>query len=703
MATRTVIVPIRPGSDGDATHRPDSSTYTLVDPPMQYLEKIGQLWMESRNEAHPGVRYVLDRLPTGYALYQKPRTNDPKHIDRWLYGHPTHKYFDSTIRFFPHFKHLMDHGDGTGCLCTVCQTKGGGSIPRMLTNVDPKPKPSFQSEQITQFFPVPKQRGRPKSVGPAVDIGRVDDEGTPDVYRNLIDKLRRVGSLDQEIEETMSLDWRAERKLITKSLAKISEQPAWVPRIAEIVLFVKRLAENEEICRNGQSGEYRIYNDQTKEFTRFPRWEAGVVSQPAAEAVTMKDLVLETRKEFDVNYSGFRIEPLPKPNCDDKALSKQYKYVPLHFTRPFVFWREFLKGVPEDEWHPTIKHAFTAMSSFSLLEKYRFKGIWPSASIWCKGIYIGSELIVVGDVVRLMPQSDNSACTDVLQVSYIKLQLSNLDKANDNDYDDKHPFNSAVHITGKAWTLDHSRSPSGGWLTANKGPDESIPTIMKGYNKWYPRHGPEKLIEVPFSRILGRCFEAAAMYLWLPPAKSVNDKKSLEPNLSEGLEGIRYMRTYSSEQDKRITDRHGKRWYWGDSRTDALDLETLNGYEVGRYDKTRDPNNWRKLIKVMEGVADEKERMALKQSTLEQRPLRGYLVSSNLVRSAFQDINSGTDEVDSTRESSVVPQKRSHTMASSSGSEGVQLIESDEEEDEDSGERDDRGDVMMTDAGQKRV
>ena len=59
MSAGTVVVPIRPGSDGDATHRPDRSTHTLVDPPTLYLEKIASLWMESRGEALPGKLYHI--------------------------------------------------------------------------------------------------------------------------------------------------------------------------------------------------------------------------------------------------------------------------------------------------------------------------------------------------------------------------------------------------------------------------------------------------------------------------------------------------------------------------------------------------------------------------------------------------------------------------------------------------------------------
>jgi hypothetical protein len=73
MSAGTVVVPIRPGSDGDATHQPDHSTHTLVDPPTLYLEKIASLWMESRGEALPGKFYHI-YIPFFFQCYFRRQT-----------------------------------------------------------------------------------------------------------------------------------------------------------------------------------------------------------------------------------------------------------------------------------------------------------------------------------------------------------------------------------------------------------------------------------------------------------------------------------------------------------------------------------------------------------------------------------------------------------------------------------------------------
>jgi hypothetical protein len=59
--TGQIKVPLKPGSDADATHRPVGTTYVLVDPPTLYLEKLAQQWMQARGETRPGVSYILVR------------------------------------------------------------------------------------------------------------------------------------------------------------------------------------------------------------------------------------------------------------------------------------------------------------------------------------------------------------------------------------------------------------------------------------------------------------------------------------------------------------------------------------------------------------------------------------------------------------------------------------------------------------------
>ncbi|KAF2713555.1 hypothetical protein K504DRAFT_424265 [Pleomassaria siparia CBS 279.74] len=618
-----VIVPLRPGSDGDVSHRPTGQTYRQLNPPTLYLEKIGMQWMNDRNEALPGISYALERLPAGYTLWERPRQKEPSHFDKYLYGHPGHTPFDSPNRFFAHFKYLMENGgNNIGCPCTVCNAKGG-TVPSLRASQGSQ-KHSVNREfgTSTRKATAPQYKGRPKLVTPGMDSSRIDEEGTPDVYRNLIDKLQKHGTLDEAITEPLSMDWRAEQEILPETFKELQVNPQWLPRRGDIVLYVRELPADVEICRDNKTGEFKLLDISTRSWRSQIWWEAGLVGQTPAEETDIEDLVGEPAKQKlkNISYSGVRVEPIPYPNSTDKSLSKRHRYVPINHTRPFIFWKDLCGHIPEEMWHPTIKNALTAMSSFSLMGKYHFRGTWPEAQIYCRGIYIGSEMIVVGDTVRLIPKSSaastSSSCTDILTIKSIRLKLTNLNIANSNDYDEGRPYNSSVQIFGTAYTSDASRS-SEGW---------PLPEKLHKREPWrYPLHPPDKEMQVPFSRILGRLFESDAMTLWFPPLTPSSDMSPrLEPpNLSQGLEGLLEARNFSRENDRRITDMLGANWFWGDSRAEALDLRTVNGLEISKFDDERDPKEWRKYIKAQEGqmmagVGEERDLSSV------QRSLRGF-------------------------------------------------------------------------------
>ncbi|KAF4307376.1 transcription-silencing protein clr2 [Botryosphaeria dothidea] len=433
----TVVVPIEPYSDGDASQRPTRSDYTLQDPPTIYLEKLAESWMKERGEYHKAL---------------------------------------------------------------------------------------------------PRFKGKPRQV--ETSSVRIDDEGTPDIYRNLIDKLRRDGHVNEAIRETMSLDWQAERKSLPPLLDQLSQQGQWVPRPGEIVLFVRNLAPGTEICFDESTREYKVWSTGQERFGSHPRWEAGVVTQPAAELPRVGDLL-----------------------------------------------------------------------------------------------------------IRLMPKQQGAAVTDVLKITSIKLVLMNLDTASDDDYDQKHPYNSAIHVTGKAFTSDPGHATNRIPLTDA---ERSGLPIESYEDEWYWMHDPERSLRIPFNRILGRCFEAEAMALWFPtkPSDYGNDQGQAA-ELSRGVEGMYRSRHYSSHNYLKIEK--GKTWFWGDSRIEALDLATVNGQEVGKHDKSRDPKTWRKLIKIMEGNAGLEDRLALKKAKHADQEREEEMEDLPAMRKrphSMMDRNAGTADVD---------------------------------------------------------
>ncbi|KAL5378066.1 hypothetical protein DPSP01_009350 [Paraphaeosphaeria sporulosa] len=605
----TVTVPLKPGSDGDYTHKPpDNSIWTIIDPPTLYLERVGSQWMEDRNEAKPGIKYVLERLPVGYTLYQRPRANGTVK-DKYLFGHPNHKYFDSPNRFYPHFKHLMENGGNSiGCPCTICDPRSGvlpgkppstsghfstrnsstsgSSLRRVSIATASKETTTSQAVQENGVGASTKASlGRPKVTLMGMDATRVDEEGTPDIYRNLIDRLKHHGKLDESIKEPLSLDWRAEQEVIPDLMKKVQRDPQWIPRVGDILLYVRNVPEGFQIVQDPRTDVYSLYDPRSNDFGERAVWEAGLVGQAPAVHGPAND-----EQQWYVSQTGVRMEPVPNPNDTNKSMSKRYTYVPVEHTRPFCLWEDYIGYVPRDKRHPTIQNTFTVSATMSLMGKYRFHGIWPTAYIHCHAIYVGSELIAVGDTVRLAPKAgiDEKVITDVLVVKTIRLRLSNLDNASANDYDEGRPYNSEIWIYGSGFTTTASRS-SRDWLSES---NTEIPKSASGYGAWFPLHPPSKELAVPFSRMIGRLYERDALESWLS-----------DPDLDSGRDGVLDARHFASKNDKRIVSNVGTTWFWADNRADALDLHTINGIDVGKNDIQRDPRDWRKSIKRMEAGA----------------------------------------------------------------------------------------------------
>jgi hypothetical protein len=702
---RRVIVTLRPGSDGDASHVPTSGNKTQVNPPNLYLEKIGQQWMEARGEATPGVEYVLQSLPLGYTMWQRPRPSNPRHIDKYLYGHPQGRVFDSPNRYFPHFAFLMENaGSSMGCQCTVCAGSGGvlpktssSKIPsnsakmRSSSTASSRPstprvsKPASFSSQFAQMHasafappvPVPVSalsqqaptvsalsKGRPKLVSAGIDSSQIDEEGTPDVYRNLINKLRRQNTIDEVIEEPLSPDWRAEQEILPSLLQSLKQQEQWIPRVGDIVLYLRDLPNGVEFVQNEDDG-LQLYDEEAGEFLGVPPWEAGLVGEAPSEKTTIANLYQGDR-ETNVIYSGVRVEPLPDPNASDKSLSKRHKYVSLRQTRPLVVWNELLRQVPQEHWHPTVMNALTVASTLSLVGRYRFRGTWPNAVVYCHGLHLGSEMLAVGDTVRLLPSvnKNQSRCVEILVIKTIRLKWSNLDKASKNDYDEGRPYNSEVWVYGSAYTNDPMYMNKEYFSEGNVEP----PKAADAYGEWYPLHPASKELAVPYSRVVGRLHEREAMSFWL-------SKSEDPPGLDVGRDGLIEARIFSRKHDQRIARELGATWFWGDTRADALNLQTINGLETTKYDQQRDIRDLRKNVKVIDAVRNNELNVVAKPTML--LPLRSFMAPGT------ESLPNQTNRVRGTSMSGSATGSSCHGGSSRYSKKRPHTVELSDEEDED--------------------
>ena len=621
------LIQINNGTDADVSHRPSGPGYSRVDPPEGYLTKLGTMWMQDIGKAQAGVTYRINKLPNGYEVWQKPRPAQPSHIDKWCYGHPSGRFFDSPIKFFPHFLSLMQDGNADSCICVNCNKKPTARKKKpasaaSVANTKGVPQGWTVLPSRTQGRPPGRPPGRPAA---AIDLtedesaednnagvykakgrqwvqGRTDEEGTPDPYRNNIDRLKALGSLDTIIEEPMSADWRAERASgIDKYFKTILRRPAWQPRRMEIVLFVRALEPDERLIFDVPSQRFMITSDGVAGL-KEPLWEAGVVTQTAQASQGVI--------EDSISNSGFRVEPLSNANSKEgKGIWKQYTYVRADQLRPFALWQQLLPKTEGVTWHPTIGNALLVMSTVALAKRYRFKGKWPEAKIYCRAMYLGPELIVEGDFVYLLPEADyDQGVTDVMRVDAITLDVWKLDEASNNDYDEGHPYNSAARITGKIFTIakDRAYDPEPIELSTL-----SASTSLDVCGPWYQRTPADKLVRVPVHRVMGRCHDPHIVQQWLEGTQDANAGTVIS-KLGIALDGVVEGRAHSSAEYRRIDE--DRSWFWADTRAEALDLEEINARVVSSQDPNRDPKKYRKEIRVIEGTAKPEERLALQQA-----------------------------------------------------------------------------------------
>ena len=627
-------------SDGDSSKWPKADKFVRNDG--YFLDALANnFWAKDRGQSDLGgppsiARWRLDRLPDGYAGFEKARTGkDSKHVDRYVYGHPC-GIFRSMKEFYPHFKHLMDFLGPVGCPCCMCTgtnkraSRGGASSNTRSTS------PAFSSSyfalsQSTQSKPQPTSVIRPFDASrlpqgrlsshspPPLPRKQVDEDGSPDVFRVLLDELKTGGGMvDRKIAESMSPDWRVSNDLLKELLDDWSHLCRFVPRVGELVLFARDLQPEEGLAWDSTSNTWRKTMQDLDCQLNLPQWEAGVVTQMPLQRVEESDLTAAPATKSNVVNSGFRIEPLSQPASDDKSHSRQHRYVPLHGIRPLTHWQSCLRDVPVDDYHPTVKYALTVTNTFCVLGRDRFKGMrdglsGTEATVFCRGAYIGSELIIPGDVVRLLPNPDEQKpdeVTDILAVTAIKLRLVNIDEAGNDDWDQGRPYTVCLHISGRAFTLDRKRSFDGvGKLPIPPG-SKVLPSGLEGYGQWYhmtdPRQSKARL-EVPYTRVFSRVPETIAYESWFQsPDSAVQPfrKPSKTAELKQDATGLWQARQYSYHNDPRIDKAAGKSWYWADTRAEALDLHEVNNRFVGPKDQTRTSDQmkaWRKALAALDG------------------------------------------------------------------------------------------------------
>ncbi|SLM34179.1 Transcription-silencing protein Clr2 [Lasallia pustulata] len=529
-------------SDGDVSHRPPPSGNFRRVPSRLYREKLAKEWMEASGQAEPGKKYIFNRLSAGYELFSKPRPlTSVKKDDKYLYGHPSHHAFDSAKRFYPHFVHLMEHPNTGAC---------------------------------------PSNKAQAQNPAPA------------NKYTAIFRQLRENGTIELNLKEVeSSLDCRAERRVMNAMLDNIPKQSSFIPRVGEVVLWCREF--EGEIAINAQTSESRVRDNTSGRDLGHPKWLAGIITQVPAEEVSLEDLLREITKPDAESVSRFRVECFPASNGSAEESSKQYSYVPMHQICPMCFWKEALVGIPNREWHPSIRPALKVTATMSAVEPYGATGTWPNCNIHCEGIFVGFEALFLGDAVRFT--TVDTTVWGVMVLRDLQVQFKELTLAEDGEVDPTSARTYYIVLLGEVYTLDPQRSYKGMEVNLNEVPG-SLPSGMRGYNKWYHMCEPGTMVTISYDWVVGRCFEAEAMRCWFTTSTA---------DLNTGVSSVQTARIYSAQNDERIDNRRGHKWYWGSYRTDSLDIEEseiFDGFEVREYNPDGDPEMLGSIVRVINGV-----------------------------------------------------------------------------------------------------
>ncbi|KAF1347583.1 hypothetical protein BDV97DRAFT_355514 [Delphinella strobiligena] len=449
----------------------------------------------------------------------------------------------------------------------------------------------------------------------------VDEEGTPDVIRLFVDELLKDGAINCAIEEPESIDWLLEAEEFPRLVARMHKEPMFMPRKGEIVIFARISDEELTIRCDMKDRRYKLWSPSSKSWRGTPVWEAGVVTQASVPTLDVSHLAGPVKAEdhpYANTFTGFRVEPLPQFGNPDKTASKRHAYVPLHQLRPFIFWKEFMCGVEATDFHVTIKHAIDATSTLSLVNKYWFQGKGSEATVYCSGVYLGHELILLGDFVRLCPRSTPSADThstypldtegvdftqviEVMRIRTIELKLHDIG-SNEEIYGvmgsqsiDLPPWTSSLHVSGEIITTDPTKAVARQRLASRYD--------LEAYGPWYNTVPPGHKRVIPFSRIIGRCYEGQAMTRWF--SEDIDgqhgDNAKAVADLSKGVKSHMDARALSVKSHPALSA--GRRWYIADNRVEQLDLHEVKGEVIGRHGQfggeTRNADQVQDMMKAM--------------------------------------------------------------------------------------------------------
>lgn len=341
------------------------------------------------------------------------------------------------------------------------------------------------------------------------------------------------------------------------------------PRENEIVLFY----EEQSAVRLEENTQYfKLFSETTQQFGGWPKWEAGrVISTPEPGQISLKDLHFSASGDQKKSTKKLCIEVLPSDTLS--CSSPRRVNLNISHVRPFSMLRELQHGKHQNDWQDNIMPTAFMMSKLFLIKPCAFTRLFSgadasvvaseslNAKFRCRGIWIGGEKIIEGDVVRLMPLHNQTLIDRVLIVKEISYVYEYLEAVV--------PTGGAF-LEGRCLTVTQPDSNSKAVVRSTSSYEElalqGLPKSMRGYT-WYEVENPYFNCRLPPESVVGRCYEREAMELLI-----------YAPDLNIGLDGVHQTRQWAMM--KGHNDQRG--WIWAEHRFETENNVRLNDLRVGR-------------------------------------------------------------------------------------------------------------------------
>lgn len=379
-----------------------------------------------------------------------------------------------------------------------------------------------------------------------------------------LQQLKRDQTIDLTWENHENAEWKEERKYLLRYNEMLIAQSSYMPRKGELVLWTE---DDGEIRWDVDTQEFFV---DTPRGRRHPKWQAGVVSDAPNEPIALADLYGPKRGLTTIKRPDFKIDSIPDPNSKDKSVSKQSRHVSIHRIRPLFMFREVMSGINANTWHDSIGHAMCWATTVSLVEPLHIHGTWPKlkegqrqAEVSYAGIWIGSEYIVPGDIVTLLPEQIWDSMTTIMvvyDISQLNCKLG-------------YPGETAhVSVIGKTYTTEKNLGYSG------KG------VRILGYDNLYPLLPWGEFSSWPIGRIGYRLPERSAMEITLRAA-----------DFDIGVYGMMKMRQHAiTNFGKLNADGPNKGWRIVESRAYGLGIEEIGGQPCGAGIDRMEVREWQR-------------------------------------------------------------------------------------------------------------